>query len=72
MATFVADLTKRFADDGLDDILGPVIRDVCLTVLSNRQTMASLDWRASVRAILELVETKQVAALVRLHRAVAG
>lgn len=65
MASFITDLARRFSGDGLEDILGPAIRDINLTVLSQRQTMSGLDWRASVRAISELVENKQVAAIVR-------
>ncbi|KAH9819920.1 ubiquitin elongating factor core-domain-containing protein [Melampsora americana] len=63
---FIHELTQRFQDDGLEDIIGPVISHISL---QNNLRMAlwhlgGHEWRAPVRILVDLMELKPIAKMV--------
>ncbi|CAE6526367.1 unnamed protein product [Rhizoctonia solani] len=60
---FVGDLAKRFLDDGLDDIFGPIITMVIGALPAEGLGSGGSEWRAIVGALEALVSDKNVAAV---------
>ncbi|CAE6512214.1 unnamed protein product [Rhizoctonia solani] len=58
---FIGDLAKRFVDDGLDDIFGPIITMVIGALPAEGLGSGGSEWRAVVGALEALVSDKNVA-----------
>ncbi|CAE6469063.1 ubiquitin conjugation factor E4 B [Rhizoctonia solani] len=58
---FIGDLAKRFVDDGLDDIFGPIINMVVAALPAEGLGSGGSEWRAVVGALEALVSDKNVA-----------
>ncbi|KAG8733450.1 hypothetical protein FRC11_006177 [Ceratobasidium sp. 423] len=61
MEAFIGDLAKRFADDGLDEIFGPIITMVVGALPAEGLGSGGSEWRAVVGALEALVSDKNVA-----------
>lgn len=62
--SFVGDLAKRFADDGLEDIFGDVITTVVSALPNEGLGGGGSEWRGVVGALEALVSDKNVATIV--------
>ncbi|KAF8713267.1 peptidyl-tyrosine sulfation, partial [Rhizoctonia solani] len=58
---FIGDLAKRFADDGMDEIFGPIITMVIGALPAEGLGSGGSEWRAVVGALEALVSDKNVA-----------
>ncbi|KAF9974459.1 hypothetical protein BGZ73_002117 [Actinomortierella ambigua] len=58
---FVCDIANRFQEDGLENILGPVVAN--LAALARKTTILK-DWRTPLRALQSLVEVPGVPAIL--------
>ncbi|GAB1520772.1 Ubiquitin conjugation factor E4 [Rhizoctonia solani] len=58
---FIGDLAKRFADDGIDEIFGPIITMVIGALPAEGLGSGGSEWRAVVGALEALVSDKNVA-----------
>lgn len=68
---FIIDLARRFEEDGLEDVLGPVVLDIAKVVQADTgglmgSATGTQSWRAGVGALEALVAVKSVAAMVRI------
>ncbi|CAE7116128.1 unnamed protein product [Rhizoctonia solani] len=58
---FIGDLAKRFVDDGLDEIFGPIITMVIGALPAEGLGSGGSEWRAVVGALEALVSDKHIA-----------
>lgn len=66
--TFIGDLAKRFADDGMDDIFGDIITMVIKALPADGLGGGGSEWRGVVGALEALVSDKNVATTVSHNR----
>lgn len=63
-SAFLTDLSKRFVNDGLEDVLGPAVKSITAEVLNKKININDMAWRQPVAAFRDLAESKPLAAMV--------
>ena len=65
--TLIGDIVRRFEEDGLEDYLGDLVRNVVNVVREDRNGLGgSGNWRSAVLALEALASMKGVASMVSL------